>query len=312
MALEVSTLLQEKGKDFILEIIAGEAGLKRNIEVCDINRPGLAFSGYFNHFPHERPQVIGNSEYTYLATLDHKKQADILNRVFSYEDTPCCILTRNLEPIEVMIDIANKYSIPLIKTRLPSSSFISDLIFYLNGRLAPEIKMHGVLINVYGLGVFIVGKSGIGKSECALELVKRGHMLIADDVVNIRKMSGRILKGTGMSITKDLIEVRGLGIINVMELFGIGSILDKTEIELVIKLEEWHDLDKHERLGSNEYFYNILDIEIPQVSIPVAPGRNLAALVETASLNQRLKDKGFCTAKDLEERLQKAIEKNEH
>jgi HPr kinase/phosphorylase len=170
--------------------------------------------------------------------------------------------------------------------------------------------MHGVLLEVYGLGVLIFGKSGIGKSECALELVKRGHMLVADDVVDIRKMSGRRLIGSGVSVTKDLIEVRGLGIINIRDLFGIGGILDKAEIELVIELEEWQENDKCERIGAQENFCSILDVEIPKVSIPVGPGRNLAVLVETASLNQRLKENGIWTAKDLEDRVQREIEKN--
>jgi HPr kinase/phosphorylase len=245
-----------------------------------------------------------------LTALDYEKQIFLFRKMFSFGDTPCCILTRKLEPTQAMIDACNECGVPLMRTSLPSSSFISDLIFYLNRQLAPGLKMHGVLLEVYGLGVLIFGKSGIGKSECALELVKRGHMLVADDVVEIRKMSGRRLIGSGVSVTKDLIEVRGLGIINIRDLFGIGGILDKAEIELVIELEEWQESVKCERIGSQENFCEILEVEIPKVSIPVGPGRNLAVLVETASLNQRLKENGIWTARDLEYRVQREIEKN--
>jgi HPr kinase/phosphorylase len=197
-----------------------------------------------------------------------------------------------------------------LRTELNSSSFIGDLIYYLDGKLAPSVKIHGVLTNVYGLGVLIVGKAGIGKSECALELVKRGHMLVADDVVNIKKRSGRALIGSGLEITRHLIEVRGLGIIDVKDIFGISNILDESNIELVIKLEEWEKVKKYERVGIDEYHTEFLSVKIPEVTIPVGPGRNLAVLVETASLNQRLKNKGRFTARDLNDKIQSIIASN--
>ncbi|MDR3049035.1 MAG: HPr(Ser) kinase/phosphatase [Elusimicrobiota bacterium] len=314
MCLDVSTLLKEKGKDLKLELIAGARGIERKITVSDLNRPGLAFCGYFDHFPHERAQIIGNSEHAYLSALDYDNQVKILKKIFSYTDIPCCILTRKLSPLKSLISVLDECKVPLIGTELVSSSLIGDLIYYLDGKLAPTIKMHGVLASVYGLGVFILGKSGIGKSECALELVKRGHMLIADDVVNIKKRSGRILMGSCLDITKHLIEVRGLGIINISEIFGIGSILDKAQIELIVKLEEWTtEVQKIDRLGGEENYADILDIDIPQVSIPVGPGRNLAVLVETAALDRRLKEEGHWTGKELEARVRKTIEeKNEY
>ncbi len=305
--LDVGTLLKEKSEDLQLELVTGEAGLSRKITVSDINRPGLAFTGYFEHFPYERTQVIGISEYTYLNSMTGARQLELLHRIFSHKNATCCILTRDLKPSEFMIKVFSELGVPLIKTTLNSSSFIGDLIYYLDGKLAPSIKLHGVLTNVYGLGVLITGKAGIGKSECALELVKRGHMLVADDIVDIKKRSGRTLVGSGLEITRHLIEVRGVGIIDVKNLFGIVNILDESHIEMVIKLEDWESVKKYERVGIDEYFADILGVSVPEVTIPVGPGRNLAVLVETASLNQRLKNKGCFTAKDLSSRLQKTI-----
>jgi HPr kinase/phosphorylase len=305
--VEVGAILKEKSADMRLELLAGERGLDRKITVPDINRPGLAFTGYFEHCPYERTQIIGISEHTYLNSLNREKQIELLKKLFSHKDATCCILTRGLEASQSMINLFNELSVPLIRTELNSSSFIGDLIYYLDGKLAPSVKIHGVLTNVYGLGVLIIGKAGIGKSECALELVKRGHMLIADDIVNIKKRSGRALFGSGLEITKHLIEVRGVGIIDVKSLFGIGNILDESRIELVIKLEDWENVKKYERIGIDEYYTEILSVNIPEITIPVGPGRNLAILVETASLNQRLKNKGYFTAKDLNENLKRVI-----
>ncbi|MCL2144936.1 MAG: HPr(Ser) kinase/phosphatase [Endomicrobia bacterium] len=305
--LDVGILLKEKSEDLKIELLTGKGGLNRKITVSDINRPGLAFTGYFEHFPYERTQVIGISEYTYLSSLPGERQLELLRQIFSHKNATCCILTRDLKPSEFMIKVFTDLEVPLIKTALNSSSFIGNLIYYLDGKLAPSIKLHGVLTNVYGLGVLIMGKAGIGKSECALELVKRGHMLVADDIVNIKKMSGNALIGSGLEITKHLIEVRGVGIIDVNNLFGIGSILDESHIEMVMRLEEWESVKKYERVGIDEYFTDILGVNVPEITIPVGPGRNLAVLVETASLNQRLKNKGHFTAKDLSSRLQKII-----
>ncbi|AKL97466.1 HPr(Ser) kinase/phosphatase [Endomicrobium proavitum] len=305
--LDVGILLNEKSEELKLELVAGKNGLNKKITVADISRPGLAFSGYFEHFPYERTQVIGISEYTYLNSLDYGQQLKMLHKIFSHPNATCCILTRGLEPTKAMFEELESLQIPLIKTSLNSSSLISDLIYYFDGKLAPTIKIHGVLINVYGLGVLIMGHAGIGKSECALELVKRGHMLVADDMVNIKKMSGRTLLGSGLEITKHLIEVRGVGIIDVKSLFGIGSILDESHIEYVIKLEEWDKVKKTERVGMDELYTEILGVNVPEIIVPVGPGRNLAVLVETATLNQRLKNKGYFTAKELSARLQKAI-----
>ncbi|OEG70395.1 hypothetical protein ATZ36_04545 [Candidatus Endomicrobiellum trichonymphae] len=308
--IDINTLLEEKSEDFKLELLLGTGGLSKKITVRDINRPGLALTGFFEHFPYERIQIIGTSEYTYLKYLDYDVQVKMLNKIFSHENAVCCILTKGLESTDAMMKVFSDLDIPLLRTKLSFSSFISDLIYYLDIKLAPSIKIHGVMTSVYGLGILIVGKSAIGKSECALELVKRGHKLVADDIINIRKCSGQTLVGSSMEISKNLIEVRGIGIINIKDLFGIGNILDESLIELVIRLEEWDPLKKYERIGIDEYYTEFFNVNIPEITIPVAPGRNIAGIVETASLNQRLKKKGYSTVRDLRARLQKEISRN--
>lgn len=307
--MDINTLLKEKSEDFKLEVLTGYGGLERKITISDINRLGLVLTEFFDHFPYERIQVVGIIEYTYLKHLKYDKQVTILNKVFSHEKAVSCILTRNLEPTDAMIKVFSDLDVPLLRTKLKSSSFIGDLSYYLDGKLAPSIKIHGVMTSVYGLGVLLIGKSAIGKSECALELVKRGHKLISDDIVNIKKRSGRTLVGSSLELTKHLIEVRGIGVIDVKELFGIGNILDESRIELVIKLEEWDPVKQYERVGLNECYTEYLSVRIPEITIPVAPSRNLAILVETASLNQRLKNEGHFTARNLDGRLLEELNK---
>ncbi|MDR3330801.1 MAG: HPr(Ser) kinase/phosphatase [Endomicrobium sp.] len=307
--MNIGELINERGEDFKLEILAGYGGLDRIIRVADINRPGLVLTGFFEHFPYERIQVVGVIEHTYLMHLDYDVQIEILNKIFSHEKAVSCVLTRNLEPSVAMIKVFSDLAVPLLRTELSSSSFMGDLGYYLDSKLANSIRIHGVMTSVYGLGVLIVGKSAIGKSECALELIKRGHKLVADDIVSIRKRSGSTLVGSSLELTKHLIELRGIGIIDVKELFGIGSILDESRIELVIKFEEWDPAKRYERLGVDEFYTEYLNVKIPEVVIPVGPSRNLSALVETASLNQRLKNKKLFTARNLSGKLHEEINK---
>jgi HPr kinase/phosphorylase len=308
----VGTFINEKSEDFKLMLLMGHTGLKRKIETSDVNRPGLAFAGFFIHFPYERIQIIGMSEYLYLENIDYDNQVKILYKIFSHKTAVCCILTKGLKPNNAMVRVFSGLDVPLLKTEWGTSSFIGDLIYYLDWKLAPSTKIHGVMTSIYGLGVLILGKSAIGKSECALELLKRGHKLVADDIVVVKKHSECALSGSGLEITKHLIEVRGIGIINVKDIFGVGSILNETYIELVVKLEVWELEKEYERLGVNEYYSEFLGVKIPEITIPVGPGRNLAVLVETASLNQRLKSKGCFTAKDLDCKLKKEINREEY
>ena len=301
--LTVSTLIEEKSKDLQLTLIAGSGGLNRSITVPDTNRPGLALAGYFEHLPYERIQIIGIGEHTFLKSLSYEKQYEMLNKIFSSPQVPCCIITRNFEPLQSMMDIFDKLNVPLISTPLSTAQLLGDLLFYLDEKLAPMERVHGVLCNVYGLGVFIRGKSGVGKSECALELVKRGHMLVSDDTVEITKRFGRALVGKSTGFVKHHMELRGVGIIDIRNMFGIANILDESKIELVINLVDWMAVKKYERLGIDEYYANILGVKVPEITIPVAPGRNLAVIVETASLNQRLKNKGCFAAIEMNKKL---------
>ena len=301
--ITVGTFLQEKNEELKLELLAGVEGLQRPIKVSEVNRPGLALSGYFENFPSERIQIIGTGEYTYLNSLPQEKQKEVLEKVLSLPDIPCCILARGLEPLPEMQKAHQKFRVPLLGTSLTTSQLMGELIFYLEDKMSPSTNVHGVLVSVYGLGVLIMGNAGIGKSECALELVKRGHMLVADDIVEISQRSGGILEGRGEEIIRHHIEVRGLGIIDVRSLFGIGFILDEAKIELVIQLTTWDPSHEYERVGLEEHYSTILDIRVPEITLPVGPGRNLAVLVEIASLNQRLKNKGHYTAQELNQRL---------
>ncbi|MDR3112175.1 MAG: HPr(Ser) kinase/phosphatase [Elusimicrobiota bacterium] len=307
MQIDVKTFLMEKGRSFGLDIVAGLNGLTKEFNVSDVNRPGLAFAGFYEHFPYERTQIVGISEYVYLERLSEERQCEILNKIFSHPKAVCCILTRNLTPTPPMLKMFSKLNVPLLKTKFPSSSFIGDLTYYLDWKLSTTCKIHGVLTNVYGLGVLILGKSGIGKSECALELIERGHRLISDDVVNVQKRFGRSLVGSGIEVTKHLLEVRGMGIINIKELFGIGAILDTSTIELVVTLESWNESKQYERLGIDEIYHEILDIKVPKVVIPVVSGRNLAIIIETAGLNYRLKKSGCYTAKNFDRAIKNEL-----
>ncbi|MDD5021131.1 MAG: HPr(Ser) kinase/phosphatase [Endomicrobiaceae bacterium] len=310
--LKVGTFFDEKSRDFKLELIAGADGLDRLVTVPDVNRPGLAFTGFFEHLPYERAQIIGIAEFTFLKTLSHEQQISILKKVFSPKQVPCCIITRGFDALPSMIEVFTELKVPLLKTSLTSSQLLSDLIYYFDEKLALSEKLHGVLSNVYGLGVFIRGKSGIGKSECALELVKRGHMLVSDDIVEITKRSGHILVGKSAGISKHHMEIRGIGIIDIQRMFGIANILDESKIELVINLIEWDEAKKHERLGIDEHYTDILGVSVPELTIPVGAGRNLAIIVETASLNQRLKNRGHFSALELSKKLMAQLNKSKN
>lgn len=306
--LTVKKLLEEKGKDLSLKLLAGKKGLNRKITVTEINRPGLTLTGYFKYFRYERVQIIGGGEHSYLKSLVKNRRIKILKKFFYYKP-PCIIVTRNVKVIEELIAIAENYQISLFLTSLNTPPFITELIAYLEEKLAPLVTMHGTLIDVYGLGVLIIGESAIGKSETALELIERGHLLITDDVVEIRQKPGGILIGSGKEIVSHHMEIRGLGIIDIRTLFGMGAVLDSTRVELVVRLEEWDESREYERLGLEEKHTEILGVKIPELVIPVRPGRNIAILIEVAAMNQRLKNKGYYSARELDKRLIELMQK---
>ncbi|MCX7905258.1 MAG: HPr(Ser) kinase/phosphatase [Elusimicrobiales bacterium] len=311
-SITVRQLVREKGKDLELKLIVGKSFLDREITVSEVNRPGLAVTGFLEQFRAERIQIIGKGEYYYCSSRPYSRIYKNLNRMFENNKVPCVIVTGGVKPAKALIDAAKKNSIPLFITPYETADFVRELTIYLDEKLAPSIVVHGVLVNVYGLGVLIQGDPGIGKSECAMELLKRGHILISDDVVEIKRRIGHILIGSSPKTIKNFMEVRGIGIVDVEMLFGVGAILPSSAIELVVYLQSATniDLSKYDRTGLEEQTTKILDINVPILRIPVTPGRNLAVLIEVASLNQRLKNSGYFAAKKLDEAIRREIKKN--
>ena len=282
---------------------------KKRIEVPDVNRPALQLSGYFEHFDCERVQIIGYVEYTFLEKMADDKKEEIYSTLLSYQ-IPCIIFCRNLPPEELFLKMAEKAGVPVFITEKKTSEFTSELIRWLNVQLAPCISIHGVLVDVYGVGVLIMGESGIGKSEAALELIKRGHRLVSDDVVEIRKVSDETLVGTAPDITRHFIELRGIGIVDVKTLFGVQSVRETQNIDLVITLEDWNKEKEYDRLGLEEEYTEFLGNKVVCHQLPIRPGRNLAIIVETAAINHRQKQMGYNAAQELYKRVQQNLARN--
>ncbi|MCI5602607.1 MAG: HPr(Ser) kinase/phosphatase [Clostridiales bacterium] len=281
------------------------------VEQTDINRPALQLTGFFEHFPTDRVQVIGHVENTYLTTLDEGRKKYIYDQIFG-ANIPCMIFCRGIQPDEYILEAGNKYGVPVLVTNMTTSSFMAEIIRWLNVELAPCISIHGVLVDVYGEGVLIMGESGIGKSEAALELIKRGHRLVTDDVVEIRKVSDETLIGTAPDITRHFIELRGIGIIDVKTLFGVESVKETQGIDMVIKLEDWNKDKEYDRLGLEEQYTEFLGNKVVCHSIPIRPGRNLAIIVESAAVNHRQKKMGYNAAQELYRRVQANLLKHEN
>ena len=272
------------------------------IEASDMNRPGLQLSGFWEHFAYERPQILGLVETSYLRSLEPTIRRERLERFVSY-DLPCIIICRHLAGMDDLIDMARARSIPVYRSDSDTTQLIVELIYYLNGALAPSTRMHGVLVEIYGVGVLITGNSGVGKSEAALELLKRGHRLVADDAVDIRRVSAGRLVGQAPEMVRNFMEIRGIGIINVATLFGIGSVMQSKSIDMVVHLEHWQQDKEYDRLGLTDETRKILDVDVPWLLMPIRPGRNLAVVLEVAARNLRLKQQGYSAAKDLEQRF---------
>lgn len=274
----------------------------------DINRPALQLTGYFEHFDATRLQIIGFVEYSYMAGLDEDKKNEIYTKFLSC-DIPGIVFCRELRPDELFKKLAVENHVPLLMTKKGTSAFTAEIIRWLNVKLAPCISVHGVLVDVYGEGVLITGESGIGKSEAALELIKRGHRLVTDDVVELRKVSDDTLIGSAPDITKHFIELRGIGIVDVKALFGVSSVKDTQSIDLVIKLEEWDKDKEYDRLGLEEEYTEYLGNKIVCHNIPIRPGRNLAIICESAAINHRQKKMGYNAAQELYARVQNSLAK---
>lgn len=273
-----------------------------SISQTDVNRPALQLAGYFDYFDNNRIQVIGHVEASYLETIGHEKELEMMRRIMEHQ-VPCIVYCRNIEVNEEVVKIALEFNIPILRTDKTTSSFMAEVIRWLNVELAPRISIHGVLVDVFGEGVLIMGESGIGKSEAALELIKRGHRLVTDDVVEIKKVSDDTLIGTAPDITRHFIELRGIGIIDVKTLFGVESVKDTQCIDLVIKLEEWNKDEEYDRLGLEEKYTEFLGNKVVCHSIPIRPGRNLAIICESAAVNYRQKKMGYNAARELYNRV---------
>ena len=278
----------------------------RYITVPEVNRPALQLTGYFDHFDSVRVQIIGVVENNYLETLDKEQKKQIYTQLLSYE-IPCLVYTTSIEPDEELLRQANETGIPVFRTDKKTSPFQAEVIRWLNVQLAPCISIHGVLVDVYGVGVLIRGESGIGKSEVALELIKRGHRLVTDDAVEIRKVSDDTLVGSAPVITKHMIELRGIGIVDVKSLFGVQSVRETQNIDLVITMEEWDKNKEYDRLGLEEEYTEFLGNKVQCHTIPIRPGRNLAVIVESTAINHRQKEMGYNAAQELYRRLQESL-----
>lgn len=272
------------------------------IAQSDVNRPALQLAGFFDYFDSNRIQAIGHVEHTYMQKMDRSHGVEMMKRIMEYK-VPCIVFCRSMEIDEHILNMGVEYGVPILRSNKTTSSFMAEVIRWLNVELAPRISIHGVLVDVYGEGVLITGESGIGKSEAALELIKRGHRLVSDDVVEIKKVSDATLVGTAPDITRHFIELRGIGIIDVKTLFGVESVKNTQEIDLCIQLEEWNKEQEYDRLGLEEKYTEFLGNKVVCHSIPIRPGRNLAIIVESAAVNYRQKKMGYNAAQELYNRV---------
>ncbi len=305
-----SVLLTTLVKEFHLEVAYAStdyASIRLTVE--DVARPGLQLAGYFDHFEPMRLQVMGNVEMSYLDKLTPTERSVIFDRLFSYK-FPALLIARNIPPDEQCMEMARKHNITILRSPEPTSALASTIITYLKAALAPRITRHGVLVEVYGEGILLIGDSGIGKSEAAVELLKRGHRLIADDAVEIRKVSSGSLVGTAPELIRNYIELRGIGIINVAKLFGVGAVRGENEINLVVKIVPWNTLEVYDRLGLEEQYMEILGVNVPMNTIPITPGRNLAMILEVAAMNNRQKKMGYNAALEFTEQMDRHFATN--
>ena len=305
-----SVLLTTLVKEFHLEVAYAStdyASIRLTVE--DVARPGLQLAGYFDHFEPMRLQVMGNVEMSYLDKLTPTERSVIFDRLFSYK-FPALLIARNIPPDEQCMEMARKHNITILRSPEPTSALASTIITYLKAALAPRITRHGVLVEVYGEGILLIGDSGIGKSEAAVELLKRGHRLIADDAVEIRKVSSGSLVGTAPELIRNYIELRGIGVINVAKLFGVGAVRGENEINLVVKIVPWNTLEVYDRLGLEEQYMEILGVNVPMNTIPITPGRNLAMILEVAAMNNRQKRMGYNAALEFTEQMDRHFATN--
>ena len=277
-----------------------------HLVVEDVTRPGIQLAGYFDYFDPRRLQVLGNAEMGYLSLRQEEEQRAVLDRLFSYR-FPAMLFARDIEPHPICLEMAQKYNVTVLRTKEATSGIVSSIITYLRSALAPRITRHGVLMEVYGEGILLTGESGMGKSETAVELLKRGHRLIADDAVEIRKISGNTLLGTAPEVIRNFVELRGIGIINVAQIYGMGAVKEQNEINLVVDIVPWSNQAEYDRLGIEVQYTELLGVKIPKNTIPITPGRNLAVILEVAAMNNRQRRMGFNAALEFTEQFNRGL-----
>ncbi len=305
-----SVALSKLAEEFNLEVAFAASDYHQIcLTVEDVARPGLQLSGYFDHFEPMRLQVMGNVEMSYVSKMPPEERAIAFDRLFSYR-FPALLITRNIEPNAECLAMAQKHNVTVLRSKEATSTVISALITYLKAELAPRVTRHGVLMEVYGEGLLLIGDSGIGKSETAVELVKRGHRLIADDAVEIKRVSCNSLVGTAPALILDYVELRGIGIVNVAKLFGMGAIKKEIEINLVINIVPWNTQEVYDRLGLEDQYMEILGVKLPMNTIPVTPGRNLAMILEVAAMNNRQRKMGYNSALEFTENINRHFDQN--
>ncbi len=295
---------------FDLQLVSGQEGIGRYITTSDISRPGLEMAGYFTHYPANRVQLLGKTELSFFELLPEADRRDRMMQLCS-QNTPAIIISRGLEVPPELIAASNENHVPVLKTKLTTTRFSSRLTNFLESKLAPTTAIHGVLVDVYGIGVLLIGKSGVGKSETALELVKKGHRLVADDCVEIRQESENLLIGSPPPLLEHLLEIRGIGIIDIMTLFGASAVRPYKRITLIVELENWDSEKSYDRLGLDEEKMRIIDTDLTKLTIPVQPGRNVSVIIEVAAMNYRLKKMGVNAAEEFSRRLDEMIASND-
>ncbi len=305
-AIRVGALLDDTKFDLRLSLVGGAAGLSRKVSSARIQKPGLALAGFTEYLHRERIQIFGNTEMSYLQTLPRERRVEVL-RAFFGQEVACLVVTKDIEIPPEMVAAGEEAGVPVFRSSHLSSTFIQGVQSFLEEQLTASTSMHGVLLDVLGVGILLLGKSGIGKSEIALDLVMRGHRLVADDIVEVKRRIQDAVVGAGSEIIKHHMEIRGLGIINIKDLFGVAAIRERKKIEIVLELCEWDPDVEYDRLGVDERKFRILDVEIPMLVVPVRPGRNMTTIIEVAARNHLLKQQGHHSAREFQERLNRAI-----
>ena len=298
-----SVLLTALVEEFSLEVAFRSTDYEKiRLTVEDVARPGLQLAGYFDHFEPMRLQVMGNAEASFMQKLSPDERAITYDRLLSYK-FPALLIARNIPVDPLCLEMARKHNVTILRCKEATSTIVSAIIAYLKAALAPRITRHGVLVEVFGVGLLLVGESGLGKSEAAVELLKRGHRLIADDAVEIRKVTSGSLMGTAPKLIRNYVELRGIGIVNVAKMFGMSAVKDQNEIDLVVNIVPWNNNEAYDRLGLNDQYMEILDVKVPMNTIPITPGRNLAVILEVAAMNNRQRRMGYNPAKEFTEQM---------